>query len=262
MLNHKFTGREAAFILVLVAVILGYFYYYVVYQNIENEIAKYDTTDIEDQIESEQMRTNNLLKMKAELENEGDSASVLGVYNNQSEELLALADILEGKATAITMNWSDPQLSGGIVRRDVTITFNTGSIEEAGELIKQISDCKYTLLIVDVSMNETKVTSEVEVESVVPAPTVDVTLEGENDTVSDDVSVDDNTEETVAPQTNTEKVMVTNKVTTVIITIRFFETTDGAVNLNGLDIPAPAPILDDDDSELPSTAELNEDING
>ena len=41
MLNHKFTAREAGVILVLVAAILGYFYYYVVYQYFEDPEGTY-----------------------------------------------------------------------------------------------------------------------------------------------------------------------------------------------------------------------------
>ena len=257
MLNHKFTGREAAFILILVAAILGYFYYYVVYQNIEKEIAKYDTADVMDEIDAAQMKYSRLVKMEKELDEEGESTSILGVYNNQSAELLAIAEILEGKATGISMNWDDPQLNGTIVRRDVTITFTSGSIEEAGELVKQISDCEYTLLIVDMTMMEDEVETEVTVENIaVPALTEAADEE--------DVVLGEDADEAVTStsQTTTETYTVTKKVTTVTITIRFFETTNGATNLNGLVVPTPAPSVDDDDSSLPSTAELNADING
>ena len=181
MLNRKFTSREAAVILILVAVILGYFYYYVVYQNFETELAKYDAEQVQDEIALEQMKVARLQKMKEDLENEGPSDSILGVYNNQSEELSALAGILEGKATGINMDWGDPELNGSIVRRDVTISFSTGSFEEAGDLVKQIADCEYTLLIVNMSMDETEIEEEVEVAatSTTLADGLDAVAEGE-----------------------------------------------------------------------------------
>lgn len=251
MLNHKFTSREAAVILILVAVILGYFYYYVVYQNFETELAKYDTIEVEDEIATEEAKAIRLAKMKEELEAGEASTSIIGVYNNQSEELSALADILEGNATNITMSWSDPQLNGTVVRRDVSISFTTGGFDEAGDIIKQIADCEYALLIVDMSMDENENVTEVEVE-------VPQTTEAPADVEGEDVATETETAPTATPATTT----VVNKQTTVYLTIRFFETTNGAANLNGLTQPTPevTPAVDDDG--LPSTAELNEQING
>lgn len=253
MLNRKFTAREAAVILILVAVILGYFYYYVVYQNFEAELARFDVAQVQDEIELEQMKVARLQKMKEDLENEGPSDSILGVYNNQSEELSALADILEGKATGINMDWGDPELNGSIVRRDVTISFNTGSFEDAGDLVKQIADCEYTLLIVNMSMDETEIEEEIEVAA------TGTTLSDGLDAVAEG---EEGTDTVVAEEPQTETVTVTKKVTSVTLTIRFFETTDGAVNLNGLTQPEPEVTVEEDDDGLPSTAELNEQING
>lgn len=253
MLNRKFTAREAAVILILVAVILGYFYYYIVYQNFETELAKYDAEQVQDEIALEQMKVARLQKMKEDLENEGPSDSILGVYNNQSEELSALADILEGKATGINMDWGDPELNGSIVRRDVTISFSTGSFEDAGDLVKQIADCEYTLLIVNMSMDETEIEEEVEVAA------TNTTLADGLDAVAE---VEEGADTLVAEEPQTETVTVTKKVTSVTLTIRFFETTDGAVNLNGLTQPEPEVTVEEDDDGLPSTAELNEQING
>lgn len=264
MLNHKFTAREAAVILILVAVIIGYVYYYVVYQYFEDEVARYDTADLEDEVSLEQAKSIRLNKMKNELENGNVSDSELGVYNNQSEELLALANILDGKASDISLSWGDPELNGTIVRRDVTISFNTGNFEEAGEIIKEIADCEYTLLIVDLSMNESTTTNEVEIDvTTTPAPTVAVTTDENTDTEegADDSDVD----VTPATQntTTTQTVTYETAVTSVSLTIRFFETTDGATNLNGLVQPAAEVVIDDDDDDsLPSTDELNEEING
>lgn len=249
MLNHKFTSREAAVILILVAVILGYFYYYVVYQSFETELAKYDTIEVEDEIAMEEAKAIRLAKMKEELESGDADSSILGVYNNQSEELSALAGILEGNATDISMDWSDPQLNGTVVRRDVTIAFTTGSFDEAGDLIKQLADCEYALLIVDVSMEESKTVTELAVNT--PQPTE----------VPDDTEVDDSLAE-ITPEATPATTTIVNKETTVHITIRFFETTDGAVNLNGLTQPEPEVTVEEDDDGLPSTAELNEQING
>lgn len=253
MLNRKFTAREAAVILILVAVILGYFYYYVVYQYFENQMALYDVTEVQDEIDAEQFKVAKLQKMKEELENEGPSSSELGVYNNQSEELSALAEILEGKATGINMNWSDPELNGKIVRRDVTLSFNTGNFEDAGDLVKQIADCEYTLLIVNMSMDETEIEEEIEVAA------TGTTLSDGLDAVAEG---EEGADTLVAEEPQTETITVTTKVTTVYMTIRFFETTDGAANLNGLAQPTPEMTIEDDEDGLPSTEELNDQING
>ena len=264
MLNHKFTAREAGVILVLVAAILGYFYYYVVYQYFEDQIARYDTTDLEDEITTEQAKTARLTKMKNELENGEDSGSELGVYNNQSEELLALASILDGKATDISLSWGDPQLNGTIVRRDVTVYFNTGDFEEAGEIIKEIADCDYTLLIVDLSMNESTYEQAVEVD-VMTTPTPSIVAADENTDVSadsEDASENADAATDLQTVTTTQSYTVVSSATSVSLTIRFFETTEGSVNLNGLIQPEPEVEEEVEDDGLPSTAEINEQING
>ena len=117
--------------------------------------------DVEDEIATEEAKAITSCQDEGRTRRTMQSDSILGVYNNQSEELSALADILEGNATDISMNWSDPQLNGTIVRRDVTISFTTGSFDEAGDLIKQIADCEYALLIVDMSMDESETVTEV-----------------------------------------------------------------------------------------------------
>ena len=263
MLNHKFTAREAGVILLLVAVILGYFYYYVVYQYFEDQIAKYDTSDLDDEITLEQAKLVRLNKMKNELENGEVSDSELGVYNNQSEELLALANILDGKASDISLTWGDPELDGTIVRRDVTVSFNTGNFEEAGEIIKEIADCEYTLLIVDISMKETTIKDEVEIDvTTTPTPTVAVTADENTDAEEGDVDSDTADVAVTQSTTTTQTVTYETSVTAVSLTIRFFETTDGATNLNGLVQPEAEVTIEDDDDMLPSTEELNEEING
>ncbi len=265
MLNHKFTAREAAVILILVAVILGYFYYYVVYQYFEDQMARYDIDEVQDEIDLEQMNVAHLQKMKDTLDAEGPSNSELGVYNNQSEELSALASILEGKATDISMNWSDPELNGTIVRRDVTISFSTGSFEDAGEIIKEIADCDYTLLIVDLTMNESSFQQQVEVD-VTTTPTPAIVADDENADVNADSEVNSESADVISDSQDaktTESITVIKSVTSVTLTIRFFETTEGAANLNGLTQAAPEITIDeDDDSLVPSTEELNEQING
>ncbi|GEM_PF-795671 len=264
MLNHKFTAREAGVILLLTAVIIGYVYYYVVYQYFENEVKRFDVTEVEDEIELERAKAIHLQQMKEELENEESSDAVLGIYNNQSAELLALADILEGKATGISLDWGDPVLDGTIVRRDVSISFTTGSFEEAGNIIKEIADCEYSLLVVDMSMSEIKEYATVPAESQETAPAETEAVDAEAaepaepaETAADDAAADTSEGQTEA---NSETVIV-NKITTVTMTIRFFETTEGAENLNGL-VEEEVPVETDSyDDGLPSTEDLNEELN-
>lgn len=235
MLNHKFTAREAGVILLLVAVILGYIYYYVVYQYFEDQMAKYDTAELEDEIAMEQAKIARLNKMKQELESGDVSSATLGVYNNQSEEILALSEILDGKASDISISWNDPELDGTMVRRDVIISFTTGNLVQAGEIIKDLSDCKYSLLIVDLSMDES--TYEEEITNTV---TAEPTVVPADDETSEDLAED------VLPATTTVTSTVTKKATNVTVTLRFFETTNGAENLNGLELPTPAASIEDD----------------
>ena len=66
-LNYSFSKREIALILVLVLVLIGLLYYRFVYLRIGDQEKQYDTTDLEAQVQLEQLQLIEWEKMQNEI---------------------------------------------------------------------------------------------------------------------------------------------------------------------------------------------------
>lgn len=154
MLNHQFTTREKILILVCSIIALAIFYYQFAFSGFQSQLAQYDTTDLQDQVMIEETRAMNLNQMKQDIASaSGESFGEIAVYNNQSNEIQALNDILSGRATAISITWNQPTLTDLTVRRDASISFSATSYATVREILTDLSNCKYRLIINDVSLN-------------------------------------------------------------------------------------------------------------
>ena len=80
-LNYSFSKREIALILVLVLVLIGLLYYRFVYLRIGDQEKQYDTTDLEAQVQQEQLQLIEWEKMQNEIDEIGKvSTSSLETY--------------------------------------------------------------------------------------------------------------------------------------------------------------------------------------
>jgi len=154
MLNHQFTTREKILILVCSIIALGIFYYQFAFSGFQSQMAQYDTADLEDQVMVEETRAMKLSQMKEDIANaSGKTLGEVAVYNNQSNEIQALNDILSGRATSISITWNQPTLTDMTVRRDASISFTAADYATAREILTDLSNCRYRLIINDVSLN-------------------------------------------------------------------------------------------------------------
>lgn len=126
--------------------------------------------------------------MKSYIEEHSDAnQGEVAVYNNLSNEIDALANILQPTASNVSIQWAEPYLTDTIVRRNADITCTVPSYVIAESVIDQIVNLQYKCIISSLSISG-----------------------------SDTMSV--NTSESVS----------------ISMTVTFFETIDGAVNINGL----------------------------
>lgn len=153
MLSRKFTMREKILLLVMAIMLLGLFYYQVVYKQTENMIAGYDTIELENELTIVQGKAAKKKKMEQEMAEGGQKANgVVASYNNITNEINELNAIL-ANADTFNLSFDEAKAEGTTVRRDIQVSFRTGSYAKMKEFLQQLHDCKYRCLIRDVSVS-------------------------------------------------------------------------------------------------------------
>lgn len=152
-LNRKLSTKEVVLFLVLAFAFLALLYYEVVYIPLNEQLASYDTTDIESQMELEQARAQKIKAMNEEMAaNKAESVGVVATYNNIKNEMKALNEIV-GKASTYNFSFQDPLGSGSTVRRNIDISFTADNYADAETIIRELYSCEYRLLIQDMTIS-------------------------------------------------------------------------------------------------------------
>lgn len=153
ILKRPFRKRELFLLLVLIVLLLGLLYYCFIHQPVERRIRAADTTEIENTILSEQQKQQRIRSMQQEMEaSGGDSGSYVPTYNNFNEEANLLNTIF-GSTASYHFTYHEPEAEDDVVRRQIDISFTAGSYAEAHEMLLQLKDSPYRLLIQDVSLS-------------------------------------------------------------------------------------------------------------
>ena len=123
MLSRKFTTREKVLLLVMAIMLLGLFYYQVVYKQTENMIADYDTIDLENELTIVQGKAAKKKKMEQEMADGGQKANgEVATYNNITNEINELNTIL-ANADTFNLDFGEAKAEGTTVRRDIQVFF-------------------------------------------------------------------------------------------------------------------------------------------
>lgn len=185
MLKHKLSLKEIILVLVAVILALGIFYYEVILKNYNEAKSTYDTSILQDEYSILLAKAQKQKTMQDYIDSHDDkSLGTIATYNNQANEINALASVFSGKIDNVSISWNDPTLTDNIVRRNATISFKTNSYDLAKELIKNISELKYRCIITNLSMSDsnTKSLSSSSEISVSLNVTFFETIEGASDT--------------------------------------------------------------------------------
>lgn len=159
-LNYSFSKREIALILVLVLVLVGLLYYRFVYLNISGQIEQYDTADLEAQIQLEQLQLIEWEKMQDEIDEIGKvSTSSLETYDNQKAEINLLNDIFE-PVIRYNFSFAKPVATGDTVRRDVSVDFTAIDYKSALDIITQLHNSRYRVLLHDINITTGDLTTD------------------------------------------------------------------------------------------------------
>ena len=157
MLKYKFSNREIILLLIAVMLGLGLVYYSVILKSYNENVAKYDTANLETELAISDSKLAKYQDMKNYIEQYEDVyvGSVVS-YDNIVNLFYNFSDVLDGKVKGINITVGDPIELETIVRRDVTISFIANNNEIVNNIISNFEDSKYRVIInkVQVSTKE------------------------------------------------------------------------------------------------------------
>lgn len=159
MLKRKLSTREIILVAIAFILVLGIFYYEVILKGYNNAKATYDTTSLEDQQTILVAKATKLKQMEEYIEKHAnDKYGTVSTYNNLSNEIDALANILNG-CDNVSITWNEPELTDNIVRRSATVSFETSSYANAESIMQQINELEYKCIITSTALSDTETTS-------------------------------------------------------------------------------------------------------
>lgn len=157
MLKYKFSNREIILLLIAVMLGLGLVYYSVILKSYNENVAKYDTANLETELAISDSKLAKYQDMKNYIEQYEDVyvGSVVS-YDNIVNLFYNFSDVLDGKVKGINITVGGPIQLETIVRRDVTISFIANNNEIVNNILSNFEDCEYRVIInkVQVSTKE------------------------------------------------------------------------------------------------------------
>lgn len=157
MLKYKFSNREIILLLIAVMLGLGLVYYSVILKSYNENVAKYDTSNLETELAISDAKLIKYQDMKNYIDEYEDVyvGSVVS-YDNIVNLFYNFSDVLDGKVKGINITVGDPVELETIVRRDVTISFIANNNEIVNNILSNFEDSKYRVIInkVQVSTKE------------------------------------------------------------------------------------------------------------
>lgn len=157
MLKYKFSNREIILLLIAVMLGLGLVYYSVILKSYNENVIKYDTTNLETELAISDSKLAKYQDMKNYIEQYEDVyvGNVVS-YDNIVNLFYNFSDVLDGKVKGINITVGDPVELETIVRRDVTISFIANNNEIVNNILSNFEDCEYRVIInkVQVSTKE------------------------------------------------------------------------------------------------------------
>ena len=154
MLKYKFSNREIILLLIAVMLGLGLVYYSVILKSYNENVAKYDTANLETELAISDSKLTKYQDMKNYIEQYEDVyvGSVVS-YDNIVNLFYNFSDVLDGKVKGINITVGDPVELETIVRRDFTISFIANNNEIVNNILSNFEDCEYRVIINKVQVN-------------------------------------------------------------------------------------------------------------
>lgn len=152
MMSRKFTLREKVLLLVCAVILLGLFYYRVVWMETAETITASNTSSIQDEIMIQEAMSQKKTQMEDELKtNSANTLGEIAPYNNISNEMNELSTILQS-ADSYELSFSEATLEGTTVRRNIDVTYHASSFQNLMKILQSLHDCKYRCMIGNVNI--------------------------------------------------------------------------------------------------------------
>ena len=138
--------------------LLALFYYLALYRpvNLEVERCAALQVPVEEDLELQMMKATRKKKMVDELENAPEKQQgELLPYNNIKNEITDLYEALSPAAT-YNLSFSEAVASGNIVRRDISISFQTENYQKVRSILEQMHSSPYRCILKDLSISANK----------------------------------------------------------------------------------------------------------
>lgn len=152
-MSRNFSTTEKILIGVLVAILVGLFYYYFVDQRVRStiEASEAEYNELSSELEVMEGRLNYLQSVQASMDDmeAGGMLSYMGSYNNSKAEVTFLNDILSD-TLQYTVSFSNVTRSGDQVRRSFTLQYTTASYKAARDIMIRLLEGKNRCLVGDV----------------------------------------------------------------------------------------------------------------
>ena len=141
-------------LLLFVIILIAAGYYAGFYLPVQRRIQAADTTDLEAQIQMEQVKSKQIQQMKKEIEeNKAPNAPMVPAYNHFKEETEELNRIF-ADAYNFSFQYSEPKVDGMQIRRAINLSFTAESFDKAVSMIHEVLEGPYRCLIEDLSIED------------------------------------------------------------------------------------------------------------
>lgn len=148
MLKYKFSNREIILLLIVVMLGLGLVYYSVILKSYNDNVAKYDTSNLQVELSVADAKYIKYENMKDYIDKYQDVkiGSVVS-YDNLVNLFSNFSDVLDKKVTNISITLNDPVELEGVVRRKATISFVANNNDIVNNILSNIIDSDYRVVI-------------------------------------------------------------------------------------------------------------------
>lgn len=157
-MKRKLTAREWVLlvILALIALVSAYVMLFYIPTTNARDAARAEIEDCETQLDALQVRLAEKRHMEQELKKifaENDNPRGLADYDNQKAVMLELNSILV-VAEDLDLTFSTPDISEGVVRREISIKFKCGGYAAARDILQRLHDSQYRCMLDSVEISD------------------------------------------------------------------------------------------------------------
>ena len=150
-LSRDFTKREQILLIILGLLLVLVVYYYLVDMPLRSQTQELESrkAGLETDVTIAEAKVAEYEKMEEDLKRLGSKASYMESYNNRTNEINFLNDLLSS-TSAYSVNFSPVTVDGNQVRREFQMAYTCSSYSEAMDILGKLTYCKYRCLISDV----------------------------------------------------------------------------------------------------------------